>query len=89
MQKKLNDVDADADKRRTRAARDEGDAVPAMAIRTPGVARILGISERSAQRLISEGTLPSIRIGGMRLVRLRAVEKFLSSRESGSDLEAS
>jgi hypothetical protein len=93
MHKKLNDAEA-ADKRtdddviarrrRTRSARD-GDAAPPMAVRTPGLGRILNISTRAAQRLISTGAIPSLRIGGIRLIRIGAVEKFLASRESSSE----
>lgn len=101
MHKKLNEVDAEAADKRTddvidvitrqrRSLRSAEDGEPAalpMAVRTPDVARILNISQRSAQRLISTGELPSLRVGGIRLVRLKAVEKFLASRES-SDMEA-
>jgi excisionase family DNA binding protein len=53
----------------------------ALALRTPNAARAADVSERTIQRLIASGELPSIRVGKIRLVRRKALEEFLARRE--------
>ena len=61
--------------------------------RTPMAAYVADISERTVQRYVASGELPSVRLGKIRLIRREALEKFLAARESGagqgSELEAS
>jgi excisionase family DNA binding protein len=64
------------------AARVAAAAEAAISYRTPMAAVVSGMSERTVQRLISEGVLPSVKIGAIRLVRRKALEQFLADRES-------
>ena len=47
-------------------------------LRARQVAELLGVSERTVRRLIADGTLPSVRIGGARLVAEAALERLLT-----------
>jgi len=47
------------------------------------VGRLLGISERTAARLMREGKLPAFKLGGWRTTRL-AVEAFIAESLVGS-----
>jgi excisionase family DNA binding protein len=67
-----------------RKARSQTETDSVMALRTPGVAKALNISERSAQRLIATKALPSFRLGRMRLVRRSAIEQFMLAREQAA-----
>jgi len=55
-----------------------------IAYRTPDAARAAGMSIRQIQRLIASRELKSVRIGKMRLIRRKALEEFLASREEAS-----
>ncbi len=56
-------------------------------------AYVADISERTVQRYVASGELPSVRLGKIRLIRREALENFLAAHESGagqgSELEAS
>ena len=43
-------------------------------------AKIMGVSVTTVRTLVAKGELPALRIGGKRLVLLRDIESFLSSR---------
>lgn len=47
-------------------------------LRAHEVASLLGLSERSIRRWIAAGNLPSVRIGGARLVATADLERLLS-----------
>jgi excisionase family DNA binding protein len=46
-------------------------------LRAREVAELLGVSERTVRRWIAEGTLPSTRIGGARLLAKADLERLL------------
>lgn len=46
-------------------------------LRAGEIARLVGVSERTVRRWIAEGTLPSSKIGGARLVLRAALERVL------------
>ena len=46
-------------------------------IRAGAVASILGLSERTVRRLIADGSLPSIRVRGARLIAVADLTRFL------------
>ena len=52
-----------------------------LAYRTPEAARLSGMSERTIKKLIKSRELPSLRVGKIRLIRKKALETFLTSRE--------
>ena len=54
-------------------------------LRARGVARLVGVSERTVKRWIAEGTLPSVKIGGARLVAKSDLERLLSQGLAGVD----
>ena len=56
--------------------------------RTPTAAYVADISERTVQRYVASGELPSVRLGKIRLIRREALLKFLAARESSSETEA-
>jgi excisionase family DNA binding protein len=56
-----------------------------LSYRTGEAARVSGMSERTIQRLISEGVLASVRVGAIRLVRRKTLEKFLADRENSQE----
>jgi excisionase family DNA binding protein len=45
------------------------------------VAELLGVSERTIRRWIADGTLPSSKIGGSRLVATADLERLLGEDE--------
>ena len=47
-------------------------------LRAREIARLLGVSERTVRRLISDGTFPSVKVGGARLVAKADLERVLS-----------
>ena len=47
-------------------------------LRAGEIARLMGISERTVRRLIASDELPSVKLGGARLVPVEALEKLLS-----------
>lgn len=47
-------------------------------LRAGAIARLLGVSERTVRRWIADGTLPSCRVGGARLVSQADLERLLS-----------
>ena len=62
-------------------------------LRAGEIARLVGISLRTARRWIAEETLPSVKLGGARLVPRKGLEALLSATpwegsESGSETEA-
>ena len=50
------------------------------------VRKMLGISEWALYRLLRTNALISIRIGGRRLVSLRAIEDYIAKREAESEV---
>lgn len=42
---------------------------------------MLGLSERAVRRCIAEGSLPSVKIGGSRLVPISALEELLKEAD--------
>ena len=50
------------------------------------VKEILGISDWALYRLLRTNDLVSIRIGGRRLVSLRAIEEYIAKREKESEV---
>lgn len=50
------------------------------------VRQMLGISEWALYRLLRTNALISIRIGGRRLVSLRAIEDYIAKREAESEV---
>ena len=55
-------------------------------LRVRSIAEKLGVSVRTVRRWIADGTLPSTRIGGARLVATADLERLLgSASESASD----
>jgi excisionase family DNA binding protein len=48
-------------------------------LKARAVAELLGVSERTIRRWIAEGTLPSTRIGGSRLVAKADLERLITS----------
>lgn len=46
-------------------------------LRAGAIARSLNISERTVRRWIADETLPSVKIGGARLVSRAVLERFL------------
>ena len=47
------------------------------------LARFLGIGRTYAYRLLSEGEIPSVRLGRLRKVRRTDAEKFVEARSEG------
>lgn len=59
-------------------------------LRPRQVAELLGVTERSIRRWIADDTIPSVKVGGARLVPLDGLEQLLRSaldlpEEEGSD----
>ncbi len=54
-------------------------SVRAEYLRAPEIARHLGVSERSVRRWIASGEVPSVKIGGSRLVALEDLGKLLNA----------
>jgi excisionase family DNA binding protein len=55
---------------------------PPIVVDVPEAARLMGISETSAWRLIADGTLPSMIVGRRRrMVRRDAIETYLLVQE--------
>ncbi|MGH7691524.1 MAG: helix-turn-helix transcriptional regulator [Candidatus Dormibacteria bacterium] len=52
-----------------------------IAISLPEAARRIGISRATIWNLAAAGTLPTIKIGGRRVVRIAVLEQFLLGRE--------
>ena len=50
------------------------------------VRKMLGISEWALYRLLRTNALISVRIGGRRLVSLRAIEDYIAKREAESEV---
>jgi excisionase family DNA binding protein len=51
--------------------------------RAADIARLMEISIRTVRRWIAEETLPSLRLGGVRLVPKKALERMLSPARNG------
>jgi excisionase family DNA binding protein len=47
-------------------------------LRAPDIARLTGVAPRTVRRWIADGTLPSAKIGGARLVARTDLERLLS-----------
>lgn len=50
------------------------------------VAQMTGTSRAFWYPYVSSGELPSILLGGRRLIRLQALEEFLAAREEGQEV---
>lgn len=49
---------------------------------------MLGIGERTLARMVSDGSIPSVKLGGRRLFRVAALEEYLADlerRQAGLD----
>ena len=58
---------------------------PSIVVDVPEAARLLGISETSAWRLVSDDTLPSMIVGKRRrMIRRDAIEAYLKQQEGKS-----
>jgi len=49
-------------------------------LRPRQIAEMLGVTERTVRRWIADGTLPSVKLGGARLVALVTLEQRLGAR---------
>ncbi len=47
-------------------------------LRAGEIARLCGVSERTVRRWIAAGTLPSVKVGGVRLVARQAIQQMLA-----------
>jgi excisionase family DNA binding protein len=47
-------------------------------LRAGDIARLSGASVRTVRRRIADGTLPSVKVGGLRLVSRKVLERMLS-----------
>jgi excisionase family DNA binding protein len=47
-------------------------------LRAGAIARLSGASVRTVRRRIADGTLPSVKVGGLRLVSRKVLERVLS-----------
>ncbi len=47
-------------------------------LRASEIARLCGVSERTVRRWIAAETLPSVKVGGVRLVARQALEEMLA-----------
>src|SRR3954470_18806088 len=59
----------------------EGSAPGPEAMAVPVACRVLGISRTKLYELMGDGSLPSVKIGRRRLVRLEAARNMLASME--------
>ncbi len=48
---------------------------------------LLGVSERTVRRWITDGTLSSVKIGGTRLVPQRELDRLLGAEEFDEEME--
>lgn len=48
----------------------------------------LGVSERTVQRLVRRGVLPSVRVGNTPVFRLPEVEKALAERRASTERDS-
>lgn len=65
--------------------------VPRDYLRADEIARLSGVSVRTVRRWIASKTLPSVKVGGVRLVARETLEKTLAPAQadwSGNDQEA-
>jgi excisionase family DNA binding protein len=51
--------------------------LPKLALSLPDAAHSLGVSERTIRRLVEKGDLPSVRIGGRRLIRYTDLARLM------------
>ena len=59
---------------------------PSIVVDVPEAARLLGVSDTTAWRLVGDGTLPSMIVGRRRrMVRRDAIEAYLKRQEGSSD----
>ena len=54
------------------------EAVPRTALSIAETASSIGVSERTVQRMVSEGALPVVPIGKRRLIPVESLRKWLS-----------
>jgi len=54
-------------------------------LRAPEIARLTGMSIRTIRRWIDDGTLPSTKVGGARLVAKADLDRVLSPSTNGSE----
>jgi len=57
---------------------DEPTRLPRMTYGAREVAEVLGLSERTVRVLIAGGTIPSVRVGGRRLVRATDLDAYIA-----------
>ena len=51
-------------------------------LRADEIARLTGVSVRTVRRWIAAGTLPSVKVGGVRLVARQTLQKTLAPAQS-------
>lgn len=56
--------------------------IPRLLLSTPEVARALGVSERFVKKLISAGTLPSLKVGRLRRVSAGDLHAWIERQRS-------
>ncbi len=59
-----------------------------IAVSVAEAASLAGVSRAGLYRFVSSGELPSVHLGGRRLVRLQALEAFLAALEQGEQIGA-
>ena len=58
--------------------------VPKLLVSAREAARMLGVSVRTLYDLLARGELPSVRVNGRRLFRLKSLEDWVAQREQAS-----
>jgi len=53
-------------------------------LRAPNIVRLTGMSLRTVRRWIADGTLPSTKVGGARLVAKADLDRVLSQSHEGT-----
>lgn len=56
-----------------------------LVVDVPEAGRLLGVSPRSAWRLVRSGEVPSVRIGGSRRVLVADIDRYLADLREGVD----
>jgi excisionase family DNA binding protein len=54
-------------------------------LRAPDIVRLTGMSLRTVRRWIADGTLPSTKVGGARLVAKADLDQVLSPSDEGAE----
>ena len=65
----------------TQSAADKRPSVPRLAYSVGEVAEALGISRATVNAHIASGTIPSVKLGGLRLIRREVLDSLLGGDE--------